>query len=136
MNPHGVPIAVDFDGTLVHHRFPVIGEEVPGAFHWLKRWKKAGAKLILWTMRSDGQAAGDVLTEAIEYCREKGVEFDAVNEGIGDKEWTTSPKAYAKFYVDDAAVGCPLIFPNDGLRPFVDWSKVGPAIMRVLTGTL
>ena len=49
-----IPIAVDFDGTIVDHVFPEIGAAVPGAFKWLKRFKEAGATLILWTMRSDG----------------------------------------------------------------------------------
>ncbi len=56
-------IAVDFDGTIVDHQFPEIGKAVPGAFDWLKRFKEAGATLILWTMRSDGQEYGDVLTQ-------------------------------------------------------------------------
>jgi hypothetical protein len=33
-------------------------------------------------------------------------------------QWTESPKAYAQIYIDDAALGCPLI--ND----HVDWIKV------------
>ena len=52
-------IAIDFDGTIVDHRFPEIGKPVPGAFEWMKKFKEAGAKLILWTMRSDGQANGE-----------------------------------------------------------------------------
>jgi hypothetical protein len=132
-------IAIDFDGTIVEHKFPAIGRSVPGAFEWMKKWKEAGARLILWTMRSDratnAYAPGEeaYLTHAVQFCRDKGVEFDAVNAGIDDWRWTTSPKAFAKVYVDDAAFGCPLIPSNEmGARPMVDWSVVGPAIMEQL----
>ncbi len=118
-----VRIAVDFDGTIVRHEFPAIGEPNPGAIECLKACKAIGAKIILWTMRSDGQEAGDVLTDAIEYCRNNGVEFDAVNEGIGDREWTKSNKAYANIYIDDNAVGCPI---SDGM---VDWNVVAPIVI-------
>lgn len=126
-------IAVDFDGTLVEHEYPDIGKTVPGAFKWLRKWKEAGAQLILWTMRADSEKSGPVLADAVAFCRRRGVEFDGVNEGIGDREWTDSPKAYANIYVDDAAFGCPLVESKKmGRRPMVDWSKVGPEVMAKL----
>ena len=126
-------IAIDFDGTIVDHRFPEIGKPVPGAFEWMKKFKEAGADLILWTMRSDGQANGDVLTEAVKFCEDNGVVFDYINEN--PQNWTTSPKAYAHFYIDDRAFGCPLRKnPRMGGQPMVDWSKVGPTIMKAIGG--
>ncbi len=129
-------VAVDFDGTIAEHEFPDIGEPVPGAFEWMKKWQAAGAKLVLWTMRSDGRTAdgskenGPVLTDAVEFCRRNGVEFWAVNGNPEQKSWTQSPKVYAHLYVDDAAVGCPLRESRKmGNRPMVDWSAVGPAVM-------
>lgn len=132
-------VAVDFDGTIVEHEFPEIGAPVPGAFEWLKRWQAAGAKLILWTMRSDGRSAdgkrenGPVLTEAVEFCRAHGVEFWAVNGNPDQAAWTGSPKAYANVYVDDAAAGCPLIRSRRfGARPMVDWGHVGPLVADLI----
>ena len=124
-------IAIDFDGTIADHQFPEIGEPVPGAFEYIKQFKEHGATLVLWTMRSDGQEHGDVLKAAVEFCSEHGVEFDFVNEHPQD--WTTSPKAYAHLYIDDAAFGCPLV-DNPGERPFVDWSVVGPTVMGMIKG--
>lgn len=127
-------IAIDFDGTLVDHRFPDIGDEVAGAFEWLKRFQEAGAKLILWTMRSDSQECGPVLTQAVEFCRSRGVEFWSVNGNPQQSSWTQSPKCYAHIYVDDAAFGCPLReFPRSGSRPVVDWELVGPPVLAMLT---
>lgn len=136
-----IVIAIDFDGTLVDHVFPEIGEPVAGAFNWLKQFKEAGAFLILYTMRADERGAKSVamfpgerrfLSEAVEFCRGHGVEFDALNRNPTQDEWTSSPKAYAHVYIDDAAFGCPLTPPLNGGRPTVDWSAVGPAVMELI----
>ncbi len=125
-------IAVDFDGTISDHQFPRIGEAVPGAFEWMKKFQEAGAKLILWTMRSDGRAdGGGYLKDAVEFCRENGVEFWAHNTNPEQAGWTGSPKAYAHVYIDDAAFGCPLKENSSG-RPFVDWDVVGPKVLELL----
>lgn len=126
-------IAVDFDGTIVDHKYPDIGAPVPGAIKWLKRWQELGAKLILWTMRSDGRPDhGDVLTQALEFCNSHGIEFYGVNSNP-DQGWSSSPKAYAHIYIDDAAFGCPLAEnPRVGGRMYVDWEVAGPAIESML----
>ncbi len=131
-------VCVDFDGTIAEHEFPDVGAAVPGAFEWLRRWQEAGAKLILWTMRSDGRTGtgrenGPVLTDAVEFCRANGVEFWGVNQNPTQASWTTSPKAYAHVYVDDMAAGCPLRESRkSGNRPVVDWSVVGPAVLALI----
>jgi len=118
-------VAVDFDGTLVEHEYPAIGAEVEGAFDWLLRFQGAGVKLILWTMRSD-----QTLAEAVEFCAERGVAFWGINENP-EQSWSTSPKQYANLYIDDAAVGCPLL-AESGRRPFVDWYVAGPMAWSAL----
>jgi len=111
---------VDFDGTCVFHEYPKIGEDVPNAVNVLKKLNKNQVKLILWTIRS-----GDFLQEAIEWFAERDIEIWAVNENPQQKYWSESPKAYASVYIDDAALGCPLIFPLDDLkRPFADWFEI------------
>jgi hypothetical protein len=122
-------IAIDFDGTIVKHRFPEIGEEVPHAFLWMHRFIEQGADLILYTMRSDGQRYGDVLTQAVDFCAEHDIHFFGVNDNPDQSKWTSSPKVYAKIYIDDAAFGCPLV-DDPPYRPYVDWTKVGPAVYR------
>ena len=121
-------IAVDFDGTIVDHVFPELGEPVPGAIEWIKKFKEAGAILILWTVRSDGDRYGDVLTQALNYCEENGLKFRFVNES--PEKWSDSNKAYADIYIDDAGIGCPLVNnPRPNGRPYVDWSIIGPDIL-------
>ena len=61
-------IAVDFDGTIVEHRYPEIGREKPFAFDTLKMLQKEGHRLILWTVRED-----KLLEEAVDFCRQHGI---------------------------------------------------------------
>ena len=117
-------IAVDFDGTIVEHKYPDIGLPVIGAFVWLRSWQELGAELVLWTCRD-----GIELDEAVAFCKKNGVEFIGVN-GVTDP-FTQSPKVFANVYVDDAAFGCPLVQIWGG-RPVVDWKIVGPAIEKRL----
>ena len=44
-------IAVDFDGTIVEHRYPEIGKEIPFAIATLKQLQAERHLLILWTVR-------------------------------------------------------------------------------------
>ena len=111
-----ITIAVDFDGTIVCNRYPKIGEPVPMAIETIKEWISFGVQVILWTMRH-----GDGLREAVEYCKNAGIEFYGINKNPS-QDWSDSPKAYAHIYVDDMAVGCPLINYNGG--KVVDWNKV------------
>ena len=125
-------ICVDFDGTIVDHCFPEIGREAPRALYWLKRLQEDGARLILFTMRSDSGIGGSMLTDAVEFLQRNGIELYGVNMNPDQRTWTESPKAYADVYVDDAGFGCPLIRPEGFRRPCVDWETVGPALLERL----
>jgi len=91
-------IAVDFDGTIVEHRYPLIGKALPNSFKVLKKLKAEGHILILWTYRS-----GDELNDAIKYCKKNGLEFYAVNNNSKDEDFdiSNSRKIYADLYIDD-----------------------------------
>lgn len=115
-------IAVDFDGTCVKHAYPYLGEDI-GAQYWLKEFVDAGAKLILWTMRS-----GDELIDAEYWFYNNNIPLFGVNSNPEQHNWTDSPKAYPHLYIDDAAYGCPLYY-EDGQRPYVDWNSVGPIVL-------
>ncbi len=98
-------IAVDFDGTIVEHEYPDIGEERPYATAVLRKLIEKRHKLILWTLRE-----GKLLDEAVAWCKERGVEFYAVNrnveEQMGDgKNAELSTKIQADLFIDDRAIG-------------------------------
>jgi hydroxymethylpyrimidine pyrophosphatase-like HAD family hydrolase len=103
-------IAIDFDGTLVEHRYPAIGRIIPFAFETLKALQAKKHRLILWSHRS-----GKELDEAVEFCRSQGVEFYAVNKNYPEEVWTESDsrKILADIYIDDRNLG--------GLRP---WGEI------------
>ena len=111
--------AIDFDGTCVDHQYPYIGEDVPGAVEALKIISLGGDKLILNTMRSDR-----ALQLALNWFEHHEIPLYGINENPDQKEWTNSPKVYAHHYIDDAAVGCPLIHPEGFERACVDWQKI------------
>ena len=132
-------ICVDFDGTIVDHKFPDIGQESPGAFKWLRQFQNMDARIILFTMRSDeptdmfGNILNRlVLTEAVKYIQSNGINLYGINENPSQASWTSSPKAYGNVYIDDLAVGCPLIQPEGFYRKCVDWSIVGPMVESVI----
>ncbi len=94
-------IAVDFDGTIVEHRYPRIGKERPFALATLRQLLSDGHYLILWTVRE-----GRLLDEAVEYCRAGGVEFHAVNAGIDeDPDGYSHRKISADLFIDDRNLG-------------------------------
>lgn len=118
-------LGIDFDGTVVEHDYPAIGQLLPGALDWLRTFHEHGVRLILWTMRSD-----EKLVDAIRLLQSHGLEFWAYNENP-EQDWTNSPKVHADHYVDDRALGCPTMLDSKG-RPCVDWSIVGPMLYDLL----
>jgi len=99
--------AIDFDGTCVEHDYPRMGPDVPGAVETLGALVAQGHSLILWTMRS-----GDELAEAVGWFEARNIALLGANVNESQKAWTDSPKVYAHVYIDDAALGCPLIHPS------------------------
>lgn len=98
-------IAVDFDGTIVEHRYPEIGKEIPFATQTLKMLIADRHKLILWSVRE-----GKLLDDAVNWCKERGVEFYAVNKDYPEERGTEnnnhfSRKLKADIFIDDRNVG-------------------------------
>lgn len=91
-------IAVDFDGTLVENKYPEIGKPLLFAFETLKKLQEEGHLLILWTYRS-----GQKLDEAVAFCKNKGIQFYAVNKSFPEEEYDPafSRKILADFFIDD-----------------------------------
>jgi hypothetical protein len=140
-------IAIDFDGTCTTHEFPKVGQDI-GAIPVLRELVNNGHRLILFTMRSDRKelsptgddtiidVAGDFLTDAINWFKDAGIPLYGIQSNPTQKNWTSSPKCYAQLYIDDAALGCPLIHPGkasgningrlyvESERPYVDWYTV------------
>jgi hypothetical protein len=97
-------IAVDFDGTIVEHKYPEIGAELPFATETLRMLIKDQHKLILWTVRE-----GVLLDEAVNWCKERGVVFYAVNRDYPEEKEENnnhfSRKVKADIFIDDSNLG-------------------------------
>ena len=96
-------IAVDFDGTIVEHKYPAIGKEIPFAIDTLKKLHSEQHKLILWSVRK-----GKLLKEAVDFCKKRGLEFYAVNTNYPEEQTDHqffSRKLKADLFIDDRNLG-------------------------------
>lgn len=115
----GVCIGLDFDGTVVTHNFPDMGAEIPHCIETLQRITAAGGKLILITMRS-----GRSLAEAVSFLNDRDIPLYGINNNPQQHLYSKSPKIYANVYIDDAALGCPLMQTELSENPYVNWLEV------------
>ena len=97
-------IAVDFDGTIVTHEYPRIGKPIPFAIEALKKLQQEDHHdIILWSVRE-----GELLQEALDYCKSRGLEFYAVNSNYPEQalvEKTVPRKLSADIFIDDRNLG-------------------------------
>jgi hypothetical protein len=118
-------LAIDFDGTCVTHDYPEVGKDI-GAAPVLKKLIEHGHRLMLWTMRGNKPGA-ETLNDAVKWFKDNDIELWGINENPEQQAtgWSLSHKQYANIYVDDAAVGCPLLFNKEfHNKPYVDWVAV------------
>ena len=93
--------AVDFDGVLCENDWPRIGRPLYYNIKLVKELRLHGNKLILWTNRERLR-----LDQAVEWCRQFGLEFDAVNDNLPEviAYYGDNPrKISADYYIDDRA---------------------------------
>jgi hypothetical protein len=112
-------ICIDFDGTCVKNAYPHVGNDI-GAVPILKRIVGSGNKLILHTMRSRHNGT---LQDALKWFEDNEIPIYSVNSNPTQRNWTDSGKVFAQLYIDDAALGAPLIKSNDG-SSYIDWTVV------------
>ena len=114
-------IAIDFDGTIVEHKYPSIGTELPFAIDTLIKLKEEGHRLILWTVRE-----GKLLDEAVEFCRERGLEFYAINRDYPEEEKGRNNHYSRKLKVD-------LWIDDRNLGGLPDWGTINEMVHNKLT---
>ena len=98
-------IGVDFDGTLAITKgtYPKIQKPISEIINYILEEQKKGAYLILITMRENEE-----LVQAVEWCKEQGIEFDAVNDNLPHMKefFKNNPrKIFCNEYIDDTNMG-------------------------------
>ena len=98
-------IGVDFDGTLAISRgtYPRITGEITEVLDYITEEQAKGAYIILITMRE-----GKELEDAINWCKERDLNFDAVNDNLDFmKEFfhNNPRKIFCNEYIDDTNFG-------------------------------
>lgn len=111
-------IAVDFDGTIVEHKYPKIGKPIPFAIETLLQLQKENHQLILWTVRE-----GKLLQDAIDYCAERGLNFYAANANYPEEAVPSPRKLNVDMFIDDRNIG--------GLP---DWGIIYKAVQATVDG--
>lgn len=121
-------IAVDLDNTIVDskHCYPYMDSMNLYAINILKKYRKMGGKIIIWTLRTD-----DHLDIALKALSEVGLEWDAINANLQESidKWNTkypnmtfSPKVYCDLFIDDRAYPANIIG--------IDWKALGEEICK------
>ena len=105
-------IAVDFDGTIVEHKYPEIGEERPFAIETLKMLRQDGHRIILWSVRE-----GKLLEDAVDWCHERGFDFYAVNHDYPEETVDNNPHFSRKLKVD-------MFIDDRNLGGLPDWGTI------------
>lgn len=119
-------ICVDFDGTCVTHDYPNVGKPI-GSVPILRRLVEKGHQLILFTMRDREQ-----LNDAVNWFTDNDIPLFGIQTNPEQKNWTSSPKAYGQLYIDDAALGAPLMWDETKSgRAFVDWVQAEEMLMKL-----
>lgn len=94
-------IALDFDGTIVQHKYPEIGSEIPFATATIRKLIEEKHRIILWTVRR-----GKLLQDAVDWCNERGIEFYAINKSYPEEEIGEGyGKVNADLFIDDRNLG-------------------------------
>ena len=94
-------IALDFDGTIVQHKYPEIGSEIPFATATIRKLIEEQHCIILWTVRR-----GKLLQDAVDWCKERGIEFYAINKSYPEEEPGEGyAKVNADLFIDDRNLG-------------------------------
>lgn len=113
-------IAIDFDGTIVEDNYPEIGEPKLFAFESLQQMIEQRHQLILWTTRE-----GKRLQEAVDFCKENGVEFYAVNKSYPDERFED---------MESRKIICDLFVSNKNFGGMPGWGEVWQEIQRLESG--
>ena len=116
-------IYLDFDGTVVEHRYPYIGNIVADSFMVIRKLQKAGHEIILNTYRAD--CSDGTLEEAIQFLN-KSKEIEPITQFEKQKitpntwNWDNHNRDNIIF-IDDICPEIPMDYIEETFSEVVDW---------------
>lgn len=122
-------IFLDFDGTIVEHEYPAIGNSVEGCYGVIAKLQKAGHKIILNSYRS--QSKSGKLKMALEHINKigKGIiapitEFSKSKVNPFYWNWDIF-MTFSFIFIDDECLGIPLSNASEiEGKKIVDWQEI------------
>lgn len=128
-------VAIDFDGTIAVKADvgPKIMGIVPGAKDAIKAMQDAGIECFLWTCRS---VRKDWYRDALDFCVSHDITLShALREG--NTSGMLAEKAKAHVYIDDHAVGAPVMtgmkamYGEEADELCIDWARALPVVLML-----
>ncbi len=101
-------IAIDFDGTIVEHKFPEIGPLKPNVKEVIHRLWDEGHKIIIWTCRTSQNTfpgKQSTIFDVRNFLDSEDIPHHTINHNIPENPFQPSPKVYADVYIDDRQLG-------------------------------
>ncbi len=117
-NRKSLTLAIDFDGTIVSHAYPNIGEPIKNAKEVMDRLMERGHKIVIWTARN-----GKDLEKVRNWLIKNKYHFECINKNIINAPYRPWPKIYCDLFIEDRNVG--------GLLP---WLIVEEIVMNIENG--
>lgn len=96
-------IAIDFDGTIVEHKFPEIGELLPYAKEVINKLFQSSV-IIIWTCRNEKETPNE-FAAMVKFLEDNGIPYHYINENYPENGFLPEPKIYADIYIDDRNLG-------------------------------
>ena len=119
-------IFLDFDGTVVEHYYPLIGAYNPGAKEVIARLQLAEHEIILNTYRVEIE--DDSLKQALLYFYTLDLPIAITQKTktkIHPPTWNLDEVIETgKLFIDDIAIGIPLLDAPVSGGKMVDWKKI------------
>ena len=91
-------VVVDFDGTIVTHKFPKIGDLQPGVIEALEKISKKFV-IIISSCRNNTEFSNrrSYYQDMVKFLRENKIPHDGVDDG-------KNGKPFAEYYIDDRGI--------------------------------
>ena len=132
-------IYLDFDGTVVEHFYPIIGDQNPHCFEVLTKLFHAGHKIILNTKRVEFMDGS--LEQAMAYIAQQisvsgNIRFqEFLSEHTPMKivppEWDWNLHMETEtIYIDDICPGIPMRNNINNLGQMVDWKAIDAQFVK------